>query len=411
MDDKDNLTKQIIFAMGLGMIVGVSLSFFDHPIIQTYFVDGAFYVGGKVFVKLLKMLVVPLVLISLICGVMSLSDIKQLGRIGGMTLSFYLLTTAIAITLAITAGLIFSPGEGFSLVSESVFEAKTPPPLTEVLINIVPGNPLESMASGKMLQVIVFAILLGLSINICQAKKIEALCLEANDVIMKMLTLLMKFAPVGVFCLMAKVFATLGADAFIPLIKYFLLVLCCLIFHGLVSYPSLLKLIGGLNPVTFINKFKQVWVYAFSTASSNATMPVTLDTVQKKLGVSNGVASFSVPLGATINMDGTAIMQGVATVFISQVYGVNIDINGYLMVILTATLASIGTAGVPGVGLITLAMVLNQVGLPVEGIGLIIGIDRLLDMVRTAVNVTGDAAVSCIVAKKEGELDRAVFNS
>jgi Na+/H+-dicarboxylate symporter len=220
----------------------------------------------------------------------------------------------------------------------------------------------------------------------------------------------MRIAPYGVFCLIAKVFAVQGLAAIAPLAKYFVVVLGVLLLHAIATYPILLRLLAGLSPLRFYRKMREPLVLAFSTASSNATLPVTLRTVEQRLGVHNQIASFTVPLGATINMDGTAIMQGVATAFIAQAYGIDIGVSGYLMVVVTATLASIGTAGVPGVGLVMLAMVLRQVDLPVEGIGLILGVDRLLDMLRTAVNVTGDAVVSCIVARSEGQLDRAVFD-
>ena len=264
-----------------------------------------------------------------------------------------------------------------------------------------------------MLQIIVFAILFGLALTMLgqAGERLLALMNDINAAIMKLVWIVMVFAPYGVFGLIARTFSSQGFSAFGPLIKYFLVVLAVLILHTLVTYPLLLKLLSGLNPVRFIRKLREVQIFAFSTASSNATIPVTLNTLENRIGVNNSVASFTVPLGATINMDGTAIMQGVATVFIAQAYGLDLALTDYLIVVLTAILASIGTAGVPGVGLIMLSMVLAQVGLPVEGIGLIIGIDRLLDMVRTAVNVTGDSAVTCIVASREGELDMDVYEA
>ena len=263
-----------------------------------------------------------------------------------------------------------------------------------------------------MLQIIVFAVLFGLAMAMSgkAGERLAAVFTDLSDVIMKLVTLLMNLAPYGVFFLMAKLFTTLGFETITSLAKYFAVVMAVLIIHGLVSYAVILKLLSGLNPVIFFRKMRDAALFGFSTSSSNATMPVTMETVTKKLGVKNSIASFTVPLGATINMDGTAIMQGVATVFIAQVFAVDLTLTDYLMVVLTATLASVGTAGVPGVGLIMLAMVLQQVGLPVEGIALIIGVDRLLDMTRTAVNVTGDAMVSCIVGKSEGAFDRNVFD-
>ena len=278
---------------------------------------------------------------------------------------------------------------------------------------VFPRNVVNAMASGNMLQIILFAILFGLAITLSgkAGQRLLGLFNDLNEIIMTLVWIGMRLAPIGVFALIARTFATQGFGAFGRLLKYFFLVLGVLIFPALVTYPVILKTLSGLDPRRFISKLREVQIFAFSTASSNATIPVTLKTVENRLGVNNSVAAFTVPLGATINMDGTAIMQGVATVFIAQAYGLGLEFTDYLMVVVTATLASIGTAGVPGVGLIMLSMVLTQVGLPVEGIGLIIGIDRLLDMVRTAVNVTGDSAVSCIVAHREGELDTTVYNT
>ena len=277
--------------------------------------------------------------------------------------------------------------------------------------DIFPDNPFKAMAQGNMLQVIVFALLFGISIALSgdAGKRVAGLFDDLNIIIMKLVSVLMNLAPYGVFALMAKLFATIGIDTISSLLTYFVLVLFVLTVHALVTYPIILKLMSGLSPIILLKKVRDAVVFAFSTASSSATLPVTIKTAIRKLGVSNSVASFTLPLGANINMDGTAIMQGIATVFIAQVYGVDLSVSDYLLVVLTATLASIGTAGVPGVGLIMLAMVLEQVNLPVEGIALIIGVDRLLDMTRTAVNVTGDCMVSCIVAKSEGELDEKTY--
>jgi len=268
------------------------------------------------------------------------------------------------------------------------------------------------MAEGNMLQVIVFAILIGLAIGRSgeAGQRLAQQFNDWNDVMMSLVTMLMKLAPYGVFCLLFSLFAVQGLGVVGDLAVYMITVLVVLFLHAALVYPALLKFLAGLHPLMFLRKMRNTQLFAFSTASSSATIPVTLRTVEKRLGVSNRIASFTVPLGATINMDGTAIMQGVATAFIAQAFGLDLSFTDYLLVIATATLASIGTAGVPGVGLITLAMVLQQVGLPVEGIALIIGVDRILDMVRTAVNVTGDAMVSTVVGKTEGALDQAVFD-
>lgn len=263
-----------------------------------------------------------------------------------------------------------------------------------------------------MLQIIIFAVIFGFAISHIgeRGKRVSALFNDLNEVIMRVVTLIMQLAPYGIFALMGKLALTLGLETFESVVKYFMVVLAVLLVHAFVSYPVLLKLFSGLSPFTFIRKMRDVQLFAFSTASSNATLPVTLETSEHRLGVDNKVASFTLPLGATINMDGTAIMQGVATVFIAQVFGIDLTITDYAMVVVTATLASIGTAGVPGVGLIMLAMVLNQVGLPVEGIALIMGVDRLLDMVRTAVNVTGDSVATVIIAKSENAFNQATFD-
>nr|AHX39613.1 proton/glutamate symporter [Pseudoalteromonas luteoviolacea] len=389
----------------------IPLGFAEFPV-RGFFVDGIFHVGGQIFIASLKMLVVPLVFISLVCGTCSLSDPKKLGRLGGKSILLYLTTTAIAITVAISLALLVSPGAGIDMPTTSSFDAKEAPTLAQVIIGMFPTNPIDAMASGNMLQVIVFALLFGIAMALSgePGKRVAAVFDDLNTVILKLVTLLMNLAPYGVFCLMAKLFTDIQMGLIVELGKYFLVVVAALFFHALVNYAVLLKTLTGLNPIIFLTKMKDACMFAFSTSSSSATMPVTLETATKKLGAKNSVASFTVPLGATINMDGTAIMQGVATVFIAQVFAVDLTLSDYLMVILTATLASVGTAGVPGVGLIMLAMVLNQVGLPVEGIAIIMGVDRLLDMTRTAVNVTGDCMVTCVVAKSEGELDHSVFN-
>ncbi len=379
---------------------------------QKWLTDGFLLVGGKIFISSLKLLVVPLVFVSLVCGTASLDDITKLGRVGGKTLGLYLLTTAIAISIALVLALLIQPGAGFNLPTDVTFTAKAAPSLVQTIINIFPTNPVWAMANGKMLQIIVFSVLLGMAITLSgePGKRVLHFFKDFNDVIMKLVMMIMLIAPYGVFCLIARVFADQGISAIAPLAKYFFVVLFALLLHVSCTYFGLLALLGRLNPIQFFKKFKSVPMFAFSTASSGATIPVTLENVEHKLGVKNSIASFTIPLGATINMDGTAIMQGVATIFIAQAYGIALGVDQLLMVIVTATLASIGTAAVPGVGLITLAMVLNQVGLPVEGIGLIIGVDRLLDMARTAVNVTGDAAVTCIVAKTEKSMNMTTFN-
>jgi len=408
------LTRQIVIAMVAGIVLGVAINLLGAtPWIQTFVVDGILHVVGSVFVAALKMMVVPLVLVSLVVGVTALSDLRVLGRIGAKALGLYLATTAIAVTIALTLAGVVGPGEGFDAgATGASFSGRHAPPLTQMLIDMVPTNPVAAMAEGNMLQIIVFALLLGVAITMSGARGTHVLNLftDLDAVIMHMVEWIMRLAPYGVFALITRTFATQGLDLLLPLAAYFLTLTAALAIQMFGIYPLLLRTLAGLNPLTFLKKMRDPAAFAFSTASSGATIPVTLHTVEKKMGVHNSIASFSVPLGATINMDGTAMMQGVATVFIANVYGINLSLTDYLLVVLTATLASVGTAAIPAVGLVTLTMVLSQVGLPVEGIALIIGVDRLLDMMRTVVNVTGDCAVSCVVAKSENALDLDVFN-
>ncbi len=408
------LTRNILIAMALGIVLGSVLNTAGVTADEPGFLAGTFFpLIGSIFVRLLQMLVVPLVLFSLMTGTAALDDVRKLGRIGIKTLAFYLTTTAVAIAIAIGLAVVVQPGAGFELNYDSSFAVSASPPLSEVLLNIFPKNPIQSMAEGNMLQVIVFAILFGIAMCLAgePGKRVLAIATDLNEIVMKLVMILMLFAPFGVFALVAKTFSLEGFAAIQALGKYFLLVVVALLIHAFVTYGAILKTFTGLKVITFFKMMRRVQLFAFSTASSNATLPVSLENAEHNLGVKPSIASFTIPLGATVNMDGTAIMQGVATVFISQALGIDIGIQGYLMVILTATLASIGTAGVPGVGLIMLAMVFQQVGLPVAAIGVIYGVDRLLDMARTAVNVTGDAVVSVIVAKSEGEFDQAVYDA
>ncbi|CAH6782705.1 Glutamate transporter homolog [Vibrio chagasii] len=409
-----SLTGRVILGMVVGILTGFAIQslFAESGFVNNYIVNGLFEVGGQIFVASLKMLVVPLVFVSLVCGTSSLKDLSTLGRMGGKTLALYIGTTAVAITLALTIGNLFQPGAGADLTAASSFKSADAPSLGQVIIDMFPTNPIQAMAEGKTLQVIVFAVLFGIAISAAgkPGERIAAVFADLNEVIMKLVALLMNLAPYGVFFLMAKLFSGLGLGAIWNLAEYFLVLAGTLLLHGLVTYSAMLKGFTGLSPITFLRKMEDAIMFAFSTASSNATIPVTMETAKNRMGVDNKVASFTVPLGATVNMDGTAIMQGVATAFIAQAYNIDLTMGDYLMVILTATLASVGTAGVPGVGLVMLAMVLNQVGLPLEGIALIMGVDRLLDMIRTAVNITGDSAVSIIVAKSEGALDESRFN-
>ena len=401
----------MFLGISFGSLTNNFQNFFFAELIFEYLVLGLFDVLGQIFINLLKLLVVPLVFVSLVCGVGQVSSGSQLGSIGIKSALLYLLTTSFAIFSALLIASFFSPGAGINIETVNTFSAPEAPSLKETLINIFPTNPVSAMSEGNMLQIIVFALLFGYRLLKIgeNGEKIKIFFENLYQIILQIVNIVILVSPIGVFCLIFNIFATLGIEIITDLLEYFLVLTFILIFHASFTYSIMLSL-SNLNPLIFFRKMRETMLFAFSTSSSSATMPITLKTVEEKLGVGKSVSSFCVPLGTTINMDGTAIMQGVATVFIAQAFSIELTFTEYLMVILTATLASIGTAGVPGVGLIMLAMVLQQVGLPVEGIALIIGVDRLLDMIRTAVNVSGDAMVSCIVAKSENKLNEEIFN-
>ena len=406
-----SLTSKILIGMLSGLIFGSIISLLGleaNPFIKVYLIDGFLNIGGQIFISLLKLMVVPLVFFSLTSGVSSLDKDLSLGRIAGKTLGLYLITTAIAISIGLSIAFFLNPGNNLDLQTSTSLAIPESPNIKDIILNIIPSNPVQAMADGNMLQIIVFSILVGIAIRGLgdSVKIIKDVVSNITDIVLKLVMYIINIAPYGVFCLMSVLFAEKGLTVLGDLSFYFFIVVSALLIHGFLTYSALLILFAKINPFSFFDKVKSLMIFAFSTSSSNATIPVTLKTVIDNIGVNRKVASFTVPLGATINMDGTAIMQGVATVFIANAYSIDLLLTDYLMVILTATLASIGTAGVPGVGLIMLAMVLNQVGLPVEGIGLIIGVDRLLDMLRTVVNVTGDSAVSTIVANSENQLER-----
>lgn len=410
---KISLGNWILIGMVLGLIFGLILNFWVHdPFIKNViFMDNIFYLGGNLFIKLMKMLVVPLVFCSIVVGVASISDIKTLGSIGGTTILIYLATTAIAVTIALAIGILIKPGLGlnmaFAAQNVNVTVNQT---MADTILNIVPDNPFNSLANGDMLPVIIFGLLTGIILAKLkeETQLISDIFTQGNRIMMEMTSIVMKFAPIGVFCLMAKTFGSLGLEGILPLSKYFVCVLIGLLIQAFVVYPSLLVIFTRLNPITFFRKFISVMFFAFSSSTSNATIPLNLEKLSE-LGVSRDVSSFTIPLGATINMDGTAIMQGVAVMFAAQAYGIDLNTSALLTVIFTAVMASVGTAGVPSVGLVTLTMVFNSVGLPVEAIGVIFGIDHILDMFRTAVNVTGDAICTIIVSFRNKALDIDIF--
>lgn len=415
---KISLTSKIFIALIVGAVTGMVLHYLipDGNIKNDVIVEGVLYVLGQGFIRLMKMLVVPLVFCSLVCGSMAIGDTKKLGNVGGKTLAFYLVTTAVAVAVALGIGTLLRPGIGLDMskiqVNASDIETMESASLAQTILNIIPDNPFKALANGEMLQVIVFALVVGVILAKLgeRAEVVANFISQFNDIMMEMTMMVMSLAPIGVFSLIARTFANIGFSAFIPLAKYMIAVLIALAIQCFGVYQILLKVFTGLNPIRFIKKFFPVMAFAFSTATSNATIPLSIDTLHKKMGVSKKISSFTIPLGATINMDGTSIMQGVAVMFAAQAFGIHLTPMDYVTVIGTATLASIGTAGIPSVGLVTLTMVFNSVGLPVEAIGIIMGIDRILDMARTAVNITGDAVCTTIVACQNGAVDKEVFN-
>ena len=413
---KVGLSTKIFIALLTGAVAGVLIHYFmpDSSFKNDILMNGILYVLGNGFIRLMQMLVVPLVFCSLVCGSMAIGDTKTLGKVGIKTIIFYILTTALAISLALGVASLINPGVGMDItvIEGTTTSATASINFAETLLNIIPKNIFESLATGDMLPVIVFALFVGIMLAKLgnKASTVANFFSQFNDVMMEMTMAIMKVAPIGVFCLIAKTFAGIGFDAFVPMLKYMISVILALALQCFGVYQILLFIFTRLNPCKFIKKFFPVMAFAFSTSTSNATIPMSVDTLSKKIGVSKRISSFTIPLGATINMDGTSIMQGVAVIFIAQAYGMTLTPSAILTVIATATIASIGTAGVPSVGLVTLSMVLSSVGLPTEGIALIMGIDRILDMLRTAVNITGDAVCTTIIAKLDGAFNKEIFD-
>ncbi|WP_170574836.1 dicarboxylate/amino acid:cation symporter [Ruegeria atlantica] len=402
------LWKQIVIALVLGIVVGVILNITGNEAFA-----GTIKHIGTLFLSLIKMLIVPLIFVSLVCGMTSVSDMARMGRIGLKSVVFYLCTTAFAIAIGLALGNLFQPGVGIDLGAAEAMEAKTAPPFIDQLIAIVPKNPIAAAADGKVLQIIFFAIMFGLSINLVgdAGKPIRDFFEALNSVILKLTEIVISFAPYGVFALMAWVAGTYGLDLLLPLGTIIAALYIGCILHALFVYGGLVTFLARLNPVRFFQGIVEPQIVAFTSTSSSGTLPVTMTAVQKNLGVNRSVASFTLPLGATINMDGTAMYQGVAALFVAQAFGVELGMSEYVTIILTSTLASIGTAGVPGAGLVMLSLVLTSVGLPLEGVAIVAGIDRILDMARTALNVTGDAACTVLIAKSEDQLDLDAYNT
>jgi len=376
---------------------------------------------GQAFIRLLIMIVIPLVMASLIIGTASLGDLKKLGRIGIKTIGYYLVATALAVALGLVVASTLKPGAGldeevktqlltdYAGTNEARLESmQEPPGLQDILFNIIPRNPFASMANMDMLQIIFFALFLGIALTVLTEEKRKPLIdvLESvNDAMVVIVEMIMKIAPYGVFVLIAAVAGRFGFGVIVSLLQYVLVGVGTMVLFTLTFYPITLRFFSGMSPVFFFKRFYEVMVFAFSTSSSNAALPINLKITEDDLGVSRDVASFVLPLGATVNMNGTGIYHGVSTIFIAQVYGITLTPGQLIIVVITATLASIGAAGVPGIGFITLAIVLEALGIPLEGLAMVLGVERILDMTRTAVNVTGDSAAAVWVAKTEGELN------
>ncbi len=396
------LWQKILAGLVLGLIVGLVFG----PAAAKLKPIGSAFIAG------IKMLIVPLVFVSLVCGVTSMRDPAKMGRVGVKTIVLYLCTTAVAIAIGLGLGTVMNMGAGVGMESAKAIAPKAAPSIADMLLGLIPTNPIEAMSSGNVLQVIVFAILLGLAINMSgkAGETVRNGFESLAEVIYKLTSIIIWFAPFGVFALMAWTAGTYGLDLLLPLAMVIVAVYLGCLIHAFVVYGGALWAMG-LNPLLFFKGVAEAAAVAFTTTSSSGTLPVSMTCARKNLGVSDSVSGFVLPLGATINMDGTALYQGVCALFVAQVFGVHLSGGDYVTIILTATLASIGTAGVPGAGLIMLSLVLTSVGLPLEGVAIIAGIDRILDMARTTLNVVGDSMVATLVAKSEGELDLGTFNS
>ncbi len=395
---------KILIGLILGVIVGMILK------------EKALYLRpiGTIFINAVKMLIVPLVFSSLIVGVTSIDDIGKMGRIGLKTIIIYAVTTIIAVAIGLGLSWVTNPGLGISLhAAETTAAVKAAPSLVDTLVNIIPANPIGALGKGDILQIIVFAIFIGIAINLTgkKADPVKNFFNGLAEVMFKLTSIVMEFAPYGVFALIAVVIGQYGIEFLLPLLKVIVTVYVACILHSIVILGGGLALVGRLNPWKFFKGFLDATLVAFSTSSSSAALPVSLRCTQENLGVSTSISSFVLPLGATINMNGTAIYQGVCAVFIAQAYGIDLSLTNYVTIVMTSILAAVGTAGVPGAGLIMLSLVLSSVGLPIEGIAIIAGIDRILDMARSCINVVGDGMATVLVAKSEKELDIKVYNS
>lgn len=416
---KMSSTKKILLSMLIGLVVGIGLHYLipDGFFKQSVLIDGVFFLFGQGFVRLLQMLVVPLVFFSIGTGVMQMRDVSQFGRVAIRTLVLYFITTAIAVAIALFLAKMLKPGVGMNLAEATnaanpAADTAEAPTLIETLVNIIPKNPIESLANGDMLQVIFWAFITGIIVGRFgeELKPLEDLMEAGNSFMMKVTALVMKAAPIGVFALIARTFTDIGLGIVGPLLTFLGSVLGSMVILIILAYLPLIVLTSKTSPMHFLKKVFPVYTFAFSSASSNATIPLTLSSCDT-LGIPREISSFTIPLGATINMNGTAIYQGCAVIFIANAYGIDLTFGNLVTVVLTAVLSSIGTAGVPGSGMIMLSMVLSSVGLPVEGVSLIMSVERIVDMFRTALNVTGDVVATFISATQEKLLDKERYLS
>ena len=405
-----SFTKKIIVSMILGILVGVAfnLSSLIESTSGTYIIN-LFDLVSYLFLSSLKLIIVPLIFFSIVCGIVSLSDDVSISRLGIKTLLLYTITTVIAISL----GLLFSSFMNYEPIEMKSLDNVVNIENIETDGNIFPNNIFRSLSDGNIIHLLIFAVLIGISAARIK-NKIKTFIqyfFDFNDVINELVKLIISFTPIAVFCILAKTFSTQGVETIMSLAGYFFTVVFVLIFHFLFSFSILIKSFTALDPIKFFQNLKDVVIFTFSTSSSSASIPFTLKAAEEKYGIDKSISTFTVPLGATINMDGTAIMQGCATFFLASLYGIDLGINEILTIVITATIASIGTAGIPSAGIIMLTVIFTQIGIPLEGITLLLGVDRLLDMMRTSVNVSGDLCISCVIASSENKINEKVFNS
>ena len=405
-----SFTKKIIVAMILGIITGVFLNIFSYDTsLSDFIVINFFNIVSDLFISALKLVIIPLIFFSIVCGIISLSDDASLSRLGIKTLSLYLFTTIIAISL----GLLFSSFINYEPILLSNLETNVSIDNIKTESNIFPTNIFESLSDGNIIHLLIFSVLIGIAASKVKdnAKTFINYFHEFNAVINELVKIIISFTPIAVYCILSKTFATQGLETLTPLMGYFLTVVFVLLIHFFITFSLLLKTFTNLNPKQFFINIKEVIVFTFSTSSSSASIPFTLKAATEKCGINKSISSFTIPLGATINMDGTAIMQGCATFFLASLYGIDLGMSEILAIVVTATIASIGTAGIPSAGIIMLTVIFTQIGIPLEGITLLLGVDRLLDMMRTSINVSGDLCISCIVASSENRIDETIYKS